>query len=161
MSSSKGNDFGSAMILHAKKMLEEQNINLLDWISSNPRLTLKELAFEVGNGVTLYGLWRFALLDASRLGVVRGISKILLFGLILDEFPEGWNNDCGVHPSVKLSSWLFAFDCLGQSKIADMAKRVYHDICRINPPVDGWKPEDYDDATLGRAFDQEWVVDGE
>ena len=140
---------------HAKDALDRIGTSATEFLQRYPKLSKRELAESIGNGVTSRGITMVLFEEARERNDVGRLAKDLLFRKIVAEFPAGWRNDTKVCASVKLGSW--HYDILEFApEFKESAVRILRTLTSINSPEIGWKPESAEDERLSPLFEGSW-----
>ncbi len=141
----------------AHKALAAENCTALEFASSNPNLSLIELAQKLNHGVSAIGLVMAIYEDAEGKNLMRETVKDLLYRTIRDEFSEGWSTNEKVSPSVKIGGWIHEIKrFVRDPSVAFLAENIFSDLVFRAPPPEGWIPVPGADPLIERLFDRHW-----
>lgn len=151
----QANEVNLSFLETARRALKKSNVGAIEFLGNNPAASKAELAKRLGHGVSAIGLTMAIYEEARRVGRTRDVAKELLFRMINEEFPAGWQENEKVHSSVKLGAW--DYDIL--SYVPDLARHssaILKELTQVDPPPVGWTPADASDERLVRLFDKCW-----
>lgn len=126
-----------------------------EFLEQHSRQSKKRLAELIGRGVTARGLTMVLFKEARQQSSVRDLVRELLYRKLVQEFPNGWNDDGNIRPTVKLGSW--HYDVVEFApEYEQEATAILKALATTDKPESGWIPSSSDDQRLRELFNTYW-----
>lgn len=140
----------------ASSALNRLGVSGTQFLVQHPNQSKKELAGIIGSGVTARGLTMVLFEEAWQHLSIKQLVQELLYREIVEEFPNGWNEEGSVRPTVKIGGWHYDV-----SRFAPVYENSTAGILRAlgttHKPIPGWKPLHKDDERLISLFEEFWI----
>lgn len=148
--------FEERLISDTERQLQRNHQNALRLCSEATGVSLRDLAMQLGEGASSFGLKAILIREAYEQGCLREVLMDLLAERIRAWFPSGYHADSSISPAAAAASWQSAIEKkVDDDRIHQCTRSVVRYLREDVPPGD-WFPLSAEDPVLAAIFEQCW-----